>query len=139
MTALTAPRNTPQRQLDKVADPVAAATKIQAGGIVCLDASGNAVPGSTSAALKSRGVAFRSVDNSGGAAGDETVESQKGCFYFGNSATDAIDRADIGGTAYIEDDQTVAASNGDTGSGATRSAAGKIVDVDANGVWVKFD
>ena len=37
------------------------------------------------------------------------------------------------GTAYIVDDQTVAKTNGSS----TRSAAGTIVDVDAQGVWVR--
>ena len=45
---------------------------------------------------------------------------------------DAITLADIGNTAYIVDDSTVAK----TDNSAARKAAGKIIDVDAAGVWV---
>lgn len=134
MTALTQPRNTGSRLGDKVVDPVAAATTLYAGGIVCLDASGNAIAGKTATALKARGVASASVDNSAGAAGAEQVEILKGVFRFDNDATDTIDRTHIEGTAYIVDDQTVAANDGTS----TRSAAGKIIDVDDSGVWVEF-
>lgn len=41
--------------------------------------------------------------------------------------------ADIGSDCYIVDDQTVAKTNGTN----TRSVAGKIMDVDAQGVWVR--
>lgn len=131
MAALTEDRLTPQRSGVDFVDPVAAAAKIYAGALVVLDASGNAAPGSTATGLKPRGVALEQVDNSAGAAGAQTVHSRAGVFRF---ATADITRANIGGTAYIVDDQTVAATDG-TG---TRSAAGTIVDVDASGVWVKI-
>jgi hypothetical protein len=41
--------------------------------------------------------------------------------------------ANIGGTCYIEDDQTVSKTNA---GGNTQSVAGNIHDVDALGVWV---
>jgi len=111
-------------------DPVAAASNIFAGAIVCLDAAGNAVPGTVSAALTARGVAMEAVDNSVGLAGDLTIESQAGEHRFKNDGS--IARADIGATAYIVDDETVA----DTDGGGTRSALGRITDVDSVGVWV---
>ena len=40
----------------------------------------------------------------------------------------------MGSDCYIVDDQTVAKTNG----GATRCVAGKVWDVDAEGVWVEF-
>jgi hypothetical protein len=43
MVAATADRNTPERLGEVFVDPVAAATKIFAGTIVCLNAAGNAV------------------------------------------------------------------------------------------------
>ena len=49
-------------------------------------------------------------------------------------AADAIVRADVGADCYIVDDQTVAKTNGSN----TRSVAGKIIAVDADGVWVKI-
>ncbi|WP_435609907.1 hypothetical protein [Pseudomonas knackmussii] len=128
-------RNTLRRDGVQFSDPVAADTLIFAGALVCLDASGNAVPGATSTTLKARGVAQEQVDNTGGAAGDLSVESRRGVFQFANStSTDQITRADIGSECYIVDDQTVAK----TSATNTRSVAGVIRDVDSNGVWVEI-
>lgn len=136
MTALTQDRKTPMKAGDMLVLPVAASTKIFAGSLVAINASGYAVPGSTSTTLKGAGRAEQAVDNSGGSAGALTVEVRKGVFLFGNSASaDLITIADIGNDCYIVDDQTVAKTNGS----ATRSVAGKIFDVDASGVWVKFE
>ena len=133
--ALTADRNTKRRDGVLYSDPVAAATRIFAGSIVCLDASGNAVPGSTATTLTARGVAQEQVDNRDGAAGDLRIETRRGVFPFANSAsTDEITRADIGNSAYIVDDETVAKTNGTS----TRSVAGVIRDVDDSGVWVEI-
>ena len=102
---------------------------------MCLNASGNAVPGSVSTTLKARGVAQEQVDNSSGAAGDKRVETRRGVFPFANSAsTDEITRADIGNSAYIVDDQTVAKTHATN----TRSVAGVIRDVDSDGVWIEI-
>ncbi|MBN4063477.1 hypothetical protein JYT79_01715 [Cardiobacterium sp. AH-315-I02] len=128
---LTNDRNTPVRTGDTYADPVAAATKIFAGSLVCLDAAGNAVPGSVSTTLTARGRADEMVDNTG-VAGALTVNNRPGIFKFVNDGS--IARADIGGSAYIVDDETVADNNGTS----TRSIAGVIKDVDADGVWVQI-
>lgn len=133
MTALTKDRNTPQRLGDIHNHPVAAASVVFAGSLVVLNASGDAVAGSTATGLKAVGRAEQYVDNGAGAAGDLAIDVRKGTFKFENDGS--INRTHIQGTAYIVDDQTVAATDG-TG---TRSAAGKIVAVDADGVWVKFD
>ncbi|MGY8829677.1 MAG: hypothetical protein ACKVIS_09015 [Pseudomonadales bacterium] len=133
--ALTKDRNTVRRDGVQYSDPVAAATRIFGGSLVCLNAAGNAVPGSLSATLKARGVAQEHVDNRDGAAGDLRIESRRGVFPFANStSTDEITRADIGASAYIVDDQTVAK----TSATNTRSIAGVIRDVDSNGVWVEI-
>lgn len=133
--ALTKDRNTPRRDGKQLNDPVAANVKIYAGSLVCLDASGNAVPGSTSATLKARGLAQEQVDNTGGAAGALRIETRRGTFQFANSAAaDQIARADIGAQCYIVDDQTVAK----TSATNTRSVAGVIRDVDSDGVWVEI-
>lgn len=134
MTALTKERNTPERLNKRCNDPMAAAAVIFAGALVVLDASGNAKKGGAGTGLTARGVAMATVDNSAGAAGAESIETEKGTWRFENDGTDTVDRTHIGGTAYIMDDQTVAATDG-TG---TRSAAGKIVDVDDLGVWVEI-
>lgn len=135
MTALTQDRNTLRRNGEQMEPPVAAATRIYGGSMVAINASGYAVPGATSTTLKAAGVAERRADNAAGAAGDLRVRLSKGVFRFGNSASnDAIALTDIGSTCYIVDDQTVAKTNGTN----TRSAAGTVFDVDADGVWVSF-
>jgi len=133
MTALIADRNTPQRIGDIEEHPVKGATTIFAGGMACLDANGRLVPGSTAVGLIARGRAEEHVVNAG-ADGAKNCRTRRGQFRWANSAAgDAITRADIGDPAYIVDDQTVAKTNGS----ATRSAAGTIRDVDAQGVWVE--
>lgn len=135
MTALTQDRNTLRRDGNQMEPPVAAATKIYGGSIVCINAAGYAVPGATSTTLKAAGVAEDRADNSAGAAGDIRVRVRKGVHRFANSATtDQIGLADIGSDCYVVDDQTVAK----TSATNTRSVAGKVFDVDADGVWVKF-
>ena len=132
--ALTKDRNTSRRDGTQFSDPVAAAAKIFAGSLVCLDASGNAVPGSTSTTIKVRGVAQEQVDNTGGAAGAKRIETRRGVFQFANTRADQITRAEIGTQCYIVDDQTVAK----TSATNTRSVAGVVRDVDDGGVWVEI-
>ncbi len=135
MAALTDVRITPSRDGVIFNRAIAATKKIFEGSLVCLNATGFATPGAVATTLKADGVALKTVDNSDGADGALSVETVKGTFRFANSASgDLITRADIGGTAYIVDDQTVAKTNGTN----TRSAAGTIVDVDAQGVWVRI-
>jgi hypothetical protein len=132
MAALTADRNTPRRDGVQFSRPVAATAHIYAGAIACLSATGYATPGTVATTLKKPGIAQEEVDNSAGADGDLTVLVRHGVFRVANDGTITI--ADIGNSAYIVDDQTVADNDG-TG---TRSLAGTIVDVDADGVWVDF-
>lgn len=135
MVALTDARVTPRRDAAVFARGVAATKKIFEGSLVCLNATGFATPGAVATTLKADGVALATVDNTGGADGAVTVEVLKGTFRFANSAAgDAIARADIGNNCFVVDDQTVAKTNGTN----TRSTAGVIVDVDAQGVWVKI-
>ncbi|WP_044840715.1 hypothetical protein [Thalassomonas viridans] len=128
--ALTKNRATPRRANEDHHDPVAGGETIYQGAIVMLSAAGNAVKGKTATGLKPRGVAQEEIDNSNGADGDKGVLTRKGCHRFRNDGS--VTRADIGATAYVIDDNTVANSNG----GSTRSALGEITDVDAHGVWV---
>ena len=133
---LTKDRNTLLKEGTLFDTPIAAATKIYAGSLVALDASGDAVPGSVAATLTGYGRAEAQIDNGAGLAGDKSVLVRKGVFQFANSAAaDEITRAEIGDDCYIVDDQTVAKTDG----GATRSVAGKIADIAPGGVWVKFD
>lgn len=115
--------------------PVAAATKLFAGGLVCINATGYATKGAVATTLKTVGIAEEQVDNSAGANGDKVVPVRRGLFRFKNSsAGDLIALADVNADCYVVDDETVAKTNG----GSTRSVAGKIRDVDANGVWVEI-
>lgn len=135
MAALTTARTTPKRDSTLFARAMAGTKKVYEGALVCLNATGYATPGAVATTLVADGIARQTVDNSAGADGDLTVEVEKGTFRFANStSTDAITKAEIGDTCYIVDDQTVAKTNGTN----TRSAAGTIVDVDAQGVWVKI-
>ncbi len=135
MAALTQDRQTPRRISVDFEFPVAAATKIYGGSIVCINASGLATKGATSTTLKAVGIADASADNSAGAASAIRVKVRRGCFKLANSAsTDQITLADIGADAYIVDDQTVAKTSGSS----TRSVAGVIRDVESDGVWIEF-
>lgn len=133
MTALAAGRTTKRRDGRRVSDPVAAGAVLFVGGLYALDASGNAVPAGVVGASHARAIVLASVDNTGGGAGALRVEGECTVGQFANSAAgDAIARADIGRLCFAVDDQTVAKTDN---SGA-RAAAGVIVDVDAQGVWV---
>lgn len=136
MAALSADRSTPEllSPRERVL-PVAASVKIYAGSIVCINAAGYATKGATATGLVAVGRAEEAVDNSTGAAGDKSVRAKRGIFRFTNSAGgDAIGRAEIGSTCYVVDDQTVAK----TSAANTRSPAGKVYDVDGQGVWVEL-
>lgn len=131
MTALTAGRNTARRELTHINVTVDDGATVYAGGMVTLlAADGTAVAAGTASAGNVIGVAEDTVTGDG----DLGVELRTGCFRFENSAsTDEIKAADIGGIAYIVDDQTVAKTDN---SGA-RKIAGAIADVDDIGVWVQ--
>ena len=73
------------------------------------------------------------MDNSTGADGDKTVNVRKRkAFKFKNSGADAVTQAELGKTCYIVDDETFAKTNGTN----TRSAAGTVVKLESDGVWV---
>lgn len=131
--SLAADRNTALKDADVIQVPVAAGVKIFAGALVVASA-GYAAPGSTALNLVYLGRADQYVDNTAGAAGAQSVfVRRKRAFYFANSATDPVTQASLGKPCYIVDDQTVSGTNG----GNTQSAAGVVVGLDANGVWVE--
>lgn len=134
MPPLAADRNTPMKDGGLIGVSVAANAKIYAGAIVVANANGYATPGSTATTLTYLGRAESFVDNTGGADGAKTVQvRRKMAFRFANAAADLVTQAEFGKTCYIVDDLTVAKTNG----GNTRSAAGKVVGVEADGVWVE--
>jgi len=132
--ALTKARDTRERGRDLLVLPVAAATTIFQGGLVAVNASGYAVPGSVATTLKGAGRAEETIDNSAGSAGDKSVTIKRGVFKFKNHGADACVQGDTLADCYIVDDETVAKTNGTN----TRSKAGKILEVEATGVWVDF-
>lgn len=135
MTALAADRNTPMKDGDLIAVPVAANAVIHAGSIVVANANGYAAPGSTATTLTYLGRAEESVNNTGGANAAKTVlVRRKKAFKFANSAGDAVTQASLGKVCYIVDDQTVSATNA---GGNTQSAAGIVLGVESDGVWVE--
>lgn len=138
MAALTQERDTQRRIGGQGVGPVAAATKIFAGSIVCAQTGANFLTkGATATTLRGIGIAEKTADNSAGAAGAINVEYRRdGWYRFANSAAgDLITLADVGADCFIVDDQTVAKTNGTN----TRSVAGKVRDVDATGVWIEFN
>ena len=133
MAALTADRNTPKMSAEQIGVPMAA-VKIFAGSLVAANATGYATPGATATTLTYLGRAAETVDNTGGVAGAKTIRvDRKEAYKFANLGADLVTQADLGKTCYIVDDQTVAKTSG----GATRSLAGKVVGIDADGVWVE--
>lgn len=134
MTALAADRLTARRTGDRYSYPVAASVTCYAGAIAVLDASGNVKPAVTATGLIPVGVFVASVTN-GATAGAVNAEVEPGIYRFANStSTDAIAAAEIGDDCYLVDDQTVAKTSGSS----TRSVAGKVMNVDTAGVWVRI-
>lgn len=135
MSALTAERNTRRRLGEARGEPLAATTKVFAGGIVMRNSAGYVTKGATATGAFGIGIAEETVDNTG-AAGAALVKCLPGVFAFANSAAgDLITQAEIGKLCYIVDDQTVAKTNG----GATRSPAGIVDGIEGGQVWVRFD
>lgn len=139
-----AERNTPRRtgMIDYIeAYDVAASTRIEAGKLVALDASGNAVEYAKSAAntannLTVVGRCEETVDNSSGAAGDLKVRARIGVFLWNNDvAGDLLTKAEIGDAVHGEDDETVRKS-AVTGNAARTAKVGRLIAVDSDGVWV---
>lgn len=131
MAAATEARNTRRRAARARSLVVNSGVTIPAGTLVtALTASGLAVTAGTASAGIALGVAVDTV------VGDGVKRVELECaeaFHFANStSTDAIGVGDIGATCYIVDNQTVAK----TDSSGTRKAAGRVFDVDAQGVWV---
>lgn len=136
MAALTQDRNTPMKEGEELPFPVAAGAKIFAGSIVVANAAGFAAPGSTATTLTALGRAEEYVDNTAGANGAKTVRVRRGkAFKYANLPGDLVTQADLYKVCYLVDDQTVAKTHGTN----TRSAAGKVVGVDADGVWVVIE
>lgn len=134
MGAATSDRNTPRKDGQLIAVPVAAGANVLAGTIAAANATGYVEGGSTAATLTYLGMFDESADNTDGADGDRVVLVRRGvAFHFANDGTDPVTQASLGLPCYIVDNQTVAATD-DTGA---RSAAGIVIGLDDAGVWVQ--
>lgn len=132
--SLTSDRNTPYKHANAVPVPAAAGVKIFAGALVCANGTGFATPGAVATTLTYLGRSEEFVDNTGGADGARTVLVRRNeAFKWANSSADPVTQAEFGKTVYIVDDETVAKTSG-TG---TRSPAGRVVGIDADGVWIE--
>ena len=133
MPAATADRNTEMREGRIVSVPIAAGQLIHAGVLVAVNADGLALEGKTEADLTYIGRSEQYVDNTAGADGALSVQVRRGMvFKWANAADDAVTQASLGKPCFIEDNQTVARTNGN----GTRAQAGTVLGVDADGVWV---
>ncbi len=135
MAALAAERNTKERLGEVEEYPVKASTICYQGGLAVLN-GGYAAPGTAATGLVAIGRFGETKDNSAGAAGAQIARVRRGKFKFANSGAgaDLISQANVGADCYIVDDQTVAL----TYAANTRSRAGIIIGVDADGVWVQI-
>lgn len=132
--ALTEDRNTLMQDGELIPVPLAANAKVFAGGIAVANASGYGAPGSVATTHTYLGRFNEAVDNTGGANGAKSALVRRGkAFKWKNSSGDPVTQASLGKTVYIEDDETVSATDG-TG---TQSAAGKMILLESDGVWVE--
>lgn len=107
MAALTADRITKSKGPVRLATyKVAASTTIYAGAMVCMNATGYAVPAADTAAFSPvKGIAVAKANNSAGADGAIDVVVEYGGDFLIDVAA-GITQADVGDNATVVDDQT---------------------------------
>lgn len=128
MAALTETRNTAELHVGGVHYSYhrEAAATVYAGALAAQNADGKAVPASDAAGLVVLGRAETTANAGFG------VVIRKGAFLYNNGTdTEALTAADIGGTCYVVDDNTV----GKVG-GTNKVKAGTVLDVTEDGVAV---
>ena len=132
MTALAAARYTKSKNLGAIKRYPCGVDIIYAGGIVMINSAGYAMPAAAASANAGCvGVATETVDNSGGAAGDEYVKVQEGWFLF---AATTIAQTSVNLPVFAEDDQTV-----DETQGANEPIAGILREVvSSSSCWVEI-
>lgn len=134
MTAITTDRNTPYKDPFIVSVLLAAGVTVLAGTMAVVNADGFGQMATTADDLTYLGRFDEAVDNSAGDDGDKIAQvRRKKVFCWENHGADPVTQASLGQLCYIVDNQTVAATDG-TG---TRSAAGIVLAIDSDGVWVE--
>lgn len=133
MPALSQPYETHEREGLIVAYPVKANARIWKGALVCVDSTGYLVPASDTANLRFVGVAFESVDNTGGANGAKRCRVVKrGTFIYNRIGS--FTQADIGTTARAVTDNEVAKTS------TNNIIVGTVVELlDGNRVRIRID
>jgi hypothetical protein len=138
MTALAANRDTLEKQnaaAQLVGDFGSATPNASAvfykGALVVYDTADDTIkPGATGTGL----IALGRCEDAGAAGELSSVRVRSGTYKFANSGGgDAVANSDAGSACYIVDDQTVMI----TATG--KSAAGTVVSVDSDGVWVSIN
>jgi len=128
MTALSANRNTVQRDGEIATHDVAASTTIYQGGAVAINSSGYAAPAANTSGFRFVGMARAKVDNSSGSNGDKTVDVDRAEVL--KWASSGLSQSDEGSQVWFSDDQTVSTTQG-------YCYAGRIVEViSATECWV---
>lgn len=129
MTALTAGRNTPELAGENPAAQfvILAAEIMYAGDMAARTYDNEVQMAADTLGFRVEGRVAKTVDNT---ADGKSVTVERGIFRYENSATYPVGRAQIGRPCYVEDDNTVAAYS------TNLVAAGLVVDVDSDGVWV---
>ena len=134
MTATTTAREAKRRDGEVIAYPIAA-VKIPKGALVNINAAGFATNATDAASETFAGVAYETVDNSAGSAGDTSIRVQTtGTYVFVDGGGNG-DQTDIGLDFHIVDNQTV------TDAATTNSlAAGTAVEsISATSVRIRID
>jgi hypothetical protein len=133
MPALSQPYEAHEREGLIVAYPVKANARIWKGALVCVDNTGYLVPASDTANLRFVGVAFESVDNTGGASGAKRCRVVKrGTFVYNRIGS--FTQADIGTTARAVTDNEVAKTS------TNNIVVGTVVELlDGNRVRLRID
>jgi hypothetical protein len=126
LAALTANHDAERKDGILVAYKVAARAVIYKGALVCLNAAGYAVPAADEAGLTFVGVAYERGDNAAGDDGDVSARVWKDGSFRVAMAAPRLE--DLGKTAYVVDDDTVALS------AAHAVPAGTLVEIPADNV-----
>jgi len=111
-------------------------TKIYKGALVCENSSGYAVNGADAANYTFLWVAYETVDNSTGSAGDLNIRVYKtGTFVIPKEGGGAL-QTDIGLAMYVEDNHSV----NPTGESTNSVLAGYVVEVpDSSNLRIRID
>jgi len=132
--SLTEDRMTTHRDGGLVPFAVAAGEEVFGGALVAVNAAGFLVAGKAEAGLTYLGRADAHINNSAGIDGAKTIQVRRNvAFLWRNSNTNPIGQNLVGKICYIQDDETVAGTDG----AGSRSKAGVVLALEPAGVWVE--